>query len=123
MASPISKVTAALSAVHNENSVALANLNFDFTLVKLEAPAEYQGLGQTISPKRKIDAEEGALHKTARRLAGLFGDSLPPTDELFRAYGKRVSEISEIPALNPREESGKEGIFADHVGADTATIV
>jgi len=45
--------------------------------------------------------------------------SLPPAEELFRAYGTRVSEISEMPSINPRM---KDGIFGNHVGADTASI-
>jgi hypothetical protein len=49
MAGTIGRITAALSSIHNENSLSLANLNFDFTLVKLEAPVEYQPLGTTIS--------------------------------------------------------------------------
>jgi hypothetical protein len=106
----------------NENSLALANLNFDFTLVKLEAPVEFMGLGTTISTKRKNDAEEGPLHRTARRLGALFKDVLPPTDELFRAYGKRASEISAMPTINPHRTSDRGGMFANHIGADTASI-
>lgn len=45
--------------------------------------------------------------------------SLPPAEELFRAYGTRVSEISQMPSINPRIE---EGIFGSHMGADTASI-
>jgi hypothetical protein len=123
MAGSIGKMTACLASVQNENTLALANLNFDFSLVKLEAPVEYTGLGQTISKKRKMDAEEGGLHKTARRLAALFGGILPETEHLFRAYGKRVSEISSMPTINPREDSDRDGIFAGHVGVDTASIV
>ncbi|RDL40390.1 uncharacterized protein BP5553_00369 [Venustampulla echinocandica] len=119
MAGTISRITAALASVHNENAVSLANLNFDFTLVKLEAPREYNALGETISRTRKVDAEEGALHKTARKLGALFKETLPPAEELFKAYGTRASEISAMPSINPR---GKEGIFASHVGADTASI-
>jgi len=122
MAGAISKITAALGSIHNENSVSLANLNFDFTLVKLEVPGEYNGLGATISRKRKIEAEEGALHKTARRLGALFTGMLPKTDDLFKAYGTRVSEISAMPSINPRDSAEKEGIFASHVGVDTASI-
>jgi len=47
MAGPIGRVTAALATVHNENAVSLANLNFDFTLIKLEAPKEFSALGAT----------------------------------------------------------------------------
>jgi hypothetical protein len=122
MAGTIGRITTALATVHNENSAALATLNFDFTLVKLEAPVEYSGLGATISRKRKTDAEEGSLHKTARRLGALFGELLPQTDDLFRAYGTRVSEISSIPSINPRESPDKAGIFGSHVGADTTSI-
>jgi hypothetical protein len=122
MAGPIGRITAAMAAVHNENSAALASLNFDFTLVKLEAPVEYTALGATISRKRKVDAEEGALHRTARQLGALFEDILPLTDDLFRAYGKRVSEISSIPAINPTQTSDRGGIFANHIGADTTSI-
>jgi hypothetical protein len=119
---PVGRITAALVTVHNENSVSLANLNFDFALVKMEAPTEYNGLEATISRKRKMDTEEGALHKTARKLGALFGALLPPTDDLLRAYGTRVSEICAIPNINPREGSDRENIFASHVGADTTSI-
>lgn len=123
MAGPISsKISAALATVYNENSAALATLNIDFTLLKVEVPAEYARLGTTISRKRKADAEEGTLHKTARRLGALFEESLPPAEELFKAYGVRVSEISSMPGINPREGSEKDGIFASHVGADTTSI-
>lgn len=62
--------------------------NIDFTLLKVTAPVEFSALGATISRKRKVEAEEGTLHKTARRLGALFEGILPPTDDLFRAYGK-----------------------------------
>jgi len=101
MAGTIIKISGALAAVHNENNAALANLNLDFTLVKVEASAKYTSLGNTISRKRKKDAEDGILHKTARRLRALFAECLPITDELFRAYGKRVSEIVSMLGINP----------------------
>jgi len=49
MAGAIGKISASLFAVQNEASAALANVNFDFTLVKVEAPVEYKALGATIS--------------------------------------------------------------------------
>jgi hypothetical protein len=114
-------ITTAVVAAKNENVLALANLNFDFSLVKLEAPIEFRGLGNTIAKRRKIDAEEGALHKTARRLGALFKDMLPHTDDLFRAYGTRTSEISSSPSINP-QASERSAIFATHIGADTTSI-
>ncbi|KAH6688096.1 hypothetical protein BKA61DRAFT_429283, partial [Leptodontidium sp. MPI-SDFR-AT-0119] len=118
----IGRVTGSLTALYNENTAALINNSFDFTLVKLEAPAEFHGVGSTISRRRKDDAEDGRLHRTARRLGALFGEILPSTDDLFRAYGTRVSEICTMPSINPREDSSREGIFASHIGADTASI-
>ncbi|KAL3422791.1 hypothetical protein PVAG01_04538 [Phlyctema vagabunda] len=121
MAGQIGRITGALAAIHNENSLALANVNFDFTLVKLEAPKEFSTLGTMISPKRKINAEEGSLHKTARRLGALFEENIPPTDALFRAYGRRVSEICELPSVNP-QPSLKESLFAHQIGVDATSI-
>ncbi|CZR54860.1 uncharacterized protein PAC_04744 [Phialocephala subalpina] len=122
MAGPLNRLAASMVTVRNENSASLVNLSVDFTLLKVEAPVEFSALGSTISRKRKADAEEGPLHRTARRLGALFEDLLPPAEDLFRAYGRRVSEISSMPSINPRDGSKKDGIFASHVGADTATI-
>jgi hypothetical protein len=122
MAGTVGRITGALATVHNENSASLANVNFDFTLVKFEAPLEYTALGHTISKKRKIDAEEGILHKTARRLGALFGDILPPSEDLFRAYGTRVSEIASTVAIDPSGTSNKQGVFANHIGVDSTSI-
>jgi hypothetical protein len=74
-----------------------------------------------ISQKRKIDAEEGVLHQTARKLGALFQGMLPSIPSLIKAYGKRVSEISEIPRINPRP-SDKDGIFANQIGIDATSI-
>jgi hypothetical protein len=122
MAGSIGRITGALGTVHNENTASLATLNFDFTLVKLEAPAEYTGLGQAISKTRKINAEEGNLHKTARRLGALFKDLLPETEDLFKAYGTRVSEIASMSSINPTDTSYGSGIFGSYYGADSTSI-
>ena len=57
MNNTISRVTAAMTAIYNENSVSLANLNVDFTLIKLEAP--------TRIPRRRTDdlAQQKALSR------------------------------------------------------------
>jgi hypothetical protein len=101
MTSSIGKFTAAVAAVQNENSLSLANLNFDFTLIKLDAPTEFKGLGMTISKERKSKAEDGALHKTARKLGALFESYLPPAQNLIRPYGVRVSECQRSPRSHP----------------------
>ena len=53
----ISKLQAALTAVTNEVTLTAANLNFDFALIKCEAPKEFQRLGSVLSKRRKDDAE------------------------------------------------------------------
>ncbi|TVY15702.1 hypothetical protein LARI1_G005736 [Lachnellula arida] len=121
MSNAIGRITAALASVHNENAVSLANLNFDFTLVKLEAPAEFQGVGRMISKHRKTTAEEGLVHKTAQKLGALFASKIPSTSELYKAYGTRVSEICKSESANPRPNV-TDGIFASYVGADCTSI-
>lgn len=121
MSGAIGRIGAALATFHNENSLSLANLNLDFTLVKFEAPKEFRDLGSTISQKRKTNAEEGALHKTARKLGLLFGTSLPKTPTLVGAYGTRVSEIAKVPLVNP-QATVKDGIFEGEIGADATSI-
>ncbi|KAG4442568.1 hypothetical protein IFR05_001980 [Cadophora sp. M221] len=105
MAGTIGKITAALNSFTNENTFALANLSFDFALVKVATPEEYGELGALMSPQRKKNAEDGPLHQTARKLGALFDDIAPNTPALFTAYGKRVSEIAREPEVNPRERT------------------
>jgi len=62
--------------------VSFANLSTGFTLAKVEAPPESKGLGPTISDDRKINAEDGTVHRTARKLGLLFEGSIPSTLEL-----------------------------------------
>ena len=92
--SSIGRITPSVVTGTVENTLALANLNFDFTLVKLEVPQEYQGLRNALSKRRVENAEEGPMHRTARKLGALFEQILPPIKTLIKAYGVRVSEIS-----------------------------
>jgi hypothetical protein len=85
----------------NENNIALAILNFDFTLLKVEAPAEFGVLASALSTYRRNDAEHGLPHKTARRLGALFEDVISSTPKLIAAYGNRVSEVVQMPGINP----------------------
>jgi hypothetical protein len=103
-----------------EDGTACFNFNLDYSIVKLEAPKEFETIGLTLSKKRKIDAEGGSLHRTARRLGALFEGAIPPADALYRAYGTRVSEISSsIPVYQSFESSG---FFVEQLGADLAGI-
>ena len=104
-----------------EIAPALANINFDFSLFKVDAPKEYKGVGDVLSTMRRENAESGMSHITARRLGALFGHLLPSTPSLFSAYGRRASEISESSAI---DSGGRQsyGVFASQVGADATSL-
>ncbi|KAI0811329.1 hypothetical protein GGR55DRAFT_642557 [Xylaria sp. FL0064] len=112
-------VAAGLSA-RNENTLALANLNFDFSLVKIDAPKEFLQLGKALSPWRRKNAEEGSTHRTARKLGALFEQVANPPEGLVAAYGRRASEISR--AFGAREAGKQLGLFSDHAGVDATVL-
>jgi hypothetical protein len=115
-----SKLLSIFSAT-NENYAALANIKFDFSLVKLEAPVEFSGIASALSTRRRVEAEEGPSHKTARRLGALFEDVVPPTPKLISAYGLRMSEIMKTSGVNDIG-TGQHGPFEPYVGADGTTL-
>ena len=117
----IGRIAVAAASVAQEATVTLSNINFDFSLVRLEAPLEYRRLGAVLSSKRKREAEDGSTHITARKLSALFSSDLPPIPNLTRAYGLRASEIVENPDFNPRSNPSH-GPFVDYVGADGTSI-
>ncbi|KAH9905422.1 hypothetical protein F4778DRAFT_707184 [Xylariomycetidae sp. FL2044] len=120
--SVISKVQAAVASASQETTLALANANFDFSLIKVEAPPEYQGLGSALTKIKRSAAEDGPAHTTARRLGTLFQSILPSTPNLIRAYGQRATEIAESPAVNPKGTAEEHGPFQDYVGVDGTSI-
>lgn len=111
----------ALSALTARNENSLANFVFDFSLVKLEAPTEFLGLGNSLSLWRRTAAENGAAHRTARKLGALFEQTATIPDSLYAAYGLRVSEISASEVINPQDRH-RYGLFESHAGADATTI-
>ena len=117
----LGRFTNALGMAHNENTLALMNMNFDFSLFRFDAPIEFQALGNNISYRRRREGELGSQHRTARRLGALFEGVLPPIPEFSRAYGRRVSEVSHSQRQNPKGNAGG-GPFADHMGADGTAI-
>ena len=117
----ISKIQNALVSATQETTLALANLSFDFSLVRVEAPIEYKGVGAALSYKRRHTAENGSIHVTARRLGSLFESILPHTPDLVRAYGRRASDISASPSMNPSTAKAY-GPFQKYVGVDGTSI-
>lgn len=119
--SSIGRIQAALAAATNDFTVAAANLNFDFTLIKCEAPQEFHQLGNALTQTRKENAEYGSTHITARRLGALFEGVLPSTPTLLRAYGNRVSEIAQTSRQSGSPEP-ENSMFAAHAGIDGTSI-
>ena len=117
----VGRLQAAVASATQETTLALANINFDFSLLKVEAPAEYKPLGQALSATRRITAEHGTSHITARKLTCLFDSILPSTPKLIHAYGLRVSDIAQHPAVNPSSDRSY-GPFSAHVGVDGTNI-
>jgi hypothetical protein len=93
----------------------------DFSLWKCPAPAEFSEVGAALSSQRRINAEDGPTHKTARRLGALFEQLIPSTPKLLKAYGLRSSEIIGTPGFNLKG-SDKDGPFEAYVGTDCTTI-
>ena len=117
----IGKWTNALVSGVNENNLSLANINLDFSLIRVTAPEEYLPLGQAMSLQRRQTAEEGPVHQTARRLGALFSQLAPKTPKLVKAFGQRVSEIMRTPGANPKG-STSDGPFRNFVGIDATSI-
>lgn len=117
----ISKFSSALLSVPNEVTVAAANFNINFSLMKVEAPKEFHGLRDALSRTRRREAEEGVCHVTARTLAALFESVIPPIPRLTETYGKRVSEVCE-QLKETSQRSINLGLFADRAGADGTSI-
>ncbi|KAK0702215.1 hypothetical protein B0H67DRAFT_650272 [Lasiosphaeris hirsuta] len=118
----LGKLQAALGLVTNEVTVAAANINFDFTLIRQEAPREYHALGESLSQKRKDEAETGQPHITARRLGALFDGVCPPTCNLQKAYGIRVSEICKAAKEDASKGRSEGSAFSQYVGVDGTSI-
>ncbi|KAG4263822.1 hypothetical protein FPRO03_09098 [Fusarium proliferatum] len=112
---------AAACTATNEVTVAAANINFDFTLIKYEAPKEFRPIEGHLTTTRKQDAETGNSHVVARRLGALFSGICPDSPNLIGAYGARVSEISKTATQKVSQEYSK-SIFASYVGVDATSI-
>lgn len=121
--SSIGKITSSLLSIPTELTVAAANLNFDFSLVKVEAPKEFHGVRDALSEVRRDKAESGLPHITARKLGALFEPLVPPIPNLLSAYGQRVSEISaKIGSASSGVSGTGFGIFSSQAGPDATNI-
>lgn len=119
--SSLSRITNSVISGSNENTLALANFNFDFSLVKFDAPPEFAPLGSALSSQRRRNAEEGTVHQIARKVGALFEQLIPSTPKLIRTYGSRASEIIQTPGINPKG-SKADGPFENFVGVDATSV-
>src|SRR5271156_6489767 len=55
----LGNVQLSLVSGQQQTTLSAAALNFDFALVKVAPPKEYEGLGQCLSLRRKKEAEDG----------------------------------------------------------------
>ncbi|KAJ4291262.1 hypothetical protein N0V88_006263 [Collariella sp. IMI 366227] len=120
--SSLGRFTAAAVAATQETTLTLANLNFDFSLCKFEAPAEYRALGECLSRRRRDAAENGNEHIFARKLGALFSSVIPSTPNLIKTYGKRASEIIQEASADGGPTAAKSGIFSEWTGPDATSI-
>lgn len=121
--SSIGKITSSLLSIPTELTIAAANLNFDFSLLKVEAPKEFHGVRDALSQARREKAESGLPHVTARKLGALFEPLVPPIPNLVSAYGQRVSEISaKLSGESSSSPSSTFGIFSSQAGPDATNI-
>ncbi|KAI9685627.1 MAG: hypothetical protein M1820_010777 [Bogoriella megaspora] len=119
--SSIGRVVLSGASASQEATLALMNANFDFSIVKVEVPIEYQGVGNQSSRRRRQAAEDGQVHVTARKLGALLADELPQVPNLIRAYGERASEVAKGSSTSPADEFSA-GLFGSHLGVDATSI-
>ncbi|KAJ5547777.1 hypothetical protein N7513_005011 [Penicillium frequentans] len=119
MSGSIQSIVATPLHVVAESNIALAHLNFDFSLAKFEAPLELQPLGKQLSKARRESAEDGSFHILARRLGVLFDDVLPEVPALLEAYGTRASEI--VQETTPKFDKSKNICDKWKVGASNSS--
>jgi len=117
----ISKFHASLLKPTQETTFALANANFDFSLIKVQPHEEYLPIGNALSRLRRDAGEMGSQHTTARRLGSIFKSIIPKTPNLIKAYGQRASAISESPDVNPKG-TRDHGPFQEYIGLDGSTV-
>lgn len=98
----IGSIKNSVIAFTTENTAALFHLNLDFSLFRCETKPEYLPVGTALTVHRREEAENGQIHRTACTLGFLFQEILPDTPALFKAYGRRVTDILEQPNINPQ---------------------
>ncbi|KAK3333049.1 hypothetical protein B0T19DRAFT_115445 [Cercophora scortea] len=119
--SSIGRIAGSTVSMTNENTVALVNINLDFSLWRCDPAPEFLPIGSALTVGRKKEAETGQSHRTACKLGFLFHELIPDVPKLIKAYGRRVSEILASPDINP-QGTESDGPFKPFIGADCTSI-
>ncbi|CAP60098.1 uncharacterized protein PODANS_1_4130 [Podospora anserina S mat+] len=82
----LGKLNVSRVAVQIENTLALVNINLDFSLWRCAPSPEYHPVGLALTLKRKHEAEKGEIHRTACKLGFLFHELVPETPRLFKTF-------------------------------------
>jgi hypothetical protein len=88
----LQKIAGALISQSLEPNFSLATLNINFSLVKLEAPAEFKPGAYCYS---QTEAEDGIPHTADRKLGALFQNWVSQIPHLVRAYGLQAEETAQ----------------------------
>lgn len=120
--SSLGQLSTALGMASLETNIGLARINFDFSLYKIQAPIEYQELGNVLSISRRETAEGGTSHVTARKLNALFEQILPPIPNIIKAYGLRSSEVARLTKDEHINKTTRHRLFPEHSGIDGTNI-
>ncbi|ELR07128.1 hypothetical protein GMDG_02397 [Pseudogymnoascus destructans 20631-21] len=96
----VGRIQANLVSANSDVTAGLLNINFDFAVVKLAAPAEFHELGQSLS------------------LLGL-AESRPRREKLLRCYGLRASEIA---SKCKQVHTSDHGFFHGQAGVGASSI-
>lgn len=100
----LGKLNVSRVAVQIENTLALVNINLDFSLWRCAPSPEYHPVGLALTLKRKHEAEKGEIHRTACKLGFLFHELVPETPRLFKTFGSRVPKSWPALVSTPRDQ-------------------
>ncbi|KAK3294491.1 uncharacterized protein B0H64DRAFT_188735 [Chaetomium fimeti] len=121
MMTSLGRIANSAVSLTNENTLALVNINLDFSLFRCKPAQEFLPVGSALTIRRREEAETGPTHRTACKLGFLFHEVIPDTPKLIKAFGRRVSEILSRPGINP-QGTEKDGPFKPFVGADCTSV-
>lgn len=117
----INKLMLSATNFQVEISPAIANLNFDFSLYKVQPPLKFEDVRSALSSLQRDVAEDERPHITTRKLGTLFGVLLASILQFIKAYGNRISEIFHASSITQQCQNTN-GAFARRADADVTSL-